>query len=328
MTFAVLLGGYAAASGAVAPRLLVRARWPYRAPRLGVLTWFTLGATTLLAALLGCALLIVPAVGDGLADLLHASLIQVRRDYGVIGGPASVAAGMLAGAALLTRLGYCALRQAGQTRRIRGRQRASLALLGAPFAAPDGTEAVMLPHPVPAAYCVPGRPPHVVITAAARDILAADQLAGVLAHERAHLRGRHALLLGCATVWRRAFGRLPVFAAAHRRMGQLLEMRADDAATAVCDRVRLAEALVLLAEAGARTGYPVPTGTVLPATGSDALARVRRLAAPYRPLATGYQALALVALAVFALLPVAVSIAPAVAAADAARPAIAPTRHY
>jgi hypothetical protein len=310
MTFAVLLAVYSAGAASLVPRLLVRARWPYRAPRLGVVTWFTLGATTLLAALLGCATLVVPAVGDGLAVLLHASLMQVRRDYDVSNGRTGVVLGVTAGAALLLRLGYCAGRYALETRRIRMRQHASLALL-APEAPGD---LLVLPHPAPAAYCVPGRHPRVVITSATRDLLDADQLSGVLAHERAHLRGRHALLLGCVAVWRRAFGLLPVFALGHREIGQLLEMRADDEATAVCERVRLAEALVLLAEAGQPGGHGGPAA-VLAATGTDALARVRRLAAPYRPLGTGYQALALFALAVFALLPIAVSVAPAVEAA-------------
>jgi Zn-dependent protease with chaperone function len=281
-----------------------------------VVAWFTLGATTLLAALLGCATLVVPAVGDGLALLLHASLIQLRRDYDVSNGRSGVLLGVAAGAALLLRLGYCAVRLALETRRIRARQHASLRLLGAGLPTPEAPGLLVLPHSTPAAYCVPGRQPRVVITSATRDLLAADQLSGVLAHERAHLRGRHALLLGCVAAWHRAFGPLPVFAWGHREIGQLLEMRADDAATAVCDRVRLAEALVLLAEAGQRAAYPASPAAVLSATGPDALARVRRLAAPYRPLGTGYQALTLVALAVFALLPVAVSVAPAVAAAE------------
>jgi Zn-dependent protease with chaperone function len=213
---------------------------------------------------------------------------------------------------LLLRLGYCATRYTLETGRVRRRQHENLALLDAGGRSPD--DLLVLPHPTPAAYCVPGRQPRVVITSATRDLLAEDQLSGVLAHERAHLRGRHALLMGCVAVCHRAFGPVPVFAWGQREIGQLLEMRADDAATAVCERVRLAEALVLLAEAGQRGGYGGPA-PVLSAAGPDALARVRRLAAPYRPLATGYQALTLAALTVFALLPVAVSVAPAVEAA-------------
>ncbi|HKT03738.1 MAG TPA: M56 family metallopeptidase [Rugosimonospora sp.] len=315
MTLAALLAAYSAGTAAVAPRFLAGAGWTSRAPRLGVLTWLTLASTTLLAALLGCATLVVPAFGNWLAHLLHTSLLQVRRDYGDTGGPAGVVIGEVAGSLLVLRLVYCAVRSTLDTRRVRLHHQASLALLDsgrAPGAPVD--ELVVLPHPVPAAYCVPGRPPRVVITSATRDLLEPDQLAGVLAHERAHLHGRHALLLGGVNALRRAFGRLPVFAAARREIGRLLEMRADDAATAVCDRVRLAEALVLLAEAGHRSGGAGALDGVLAVAGSDALARVRRLAAPYRPLSTAYQALTLIALLVCALLPVVVSVAPAVVA--------------
>ncbi len=323
MTLALLLAGYAAAAAVMAPRLLVRVRWTYRAPRLGVLTWLTLGTTTLLAALLCCAILVVPAAGDGLAHALHTSLSQVRRDYDVVDGRVAVVAGSAIGAVLLLRLGYCALGRAARTRRIRRHQQASLALLAAGL--PAAHEPLVLAHPTPAAYCVPGRRPLVVITSGTRDLLAPDQLAGVLAHERAHLRGRHALLLGWVAVLHRAFRPLPVFVHGHREIARLLEMRADDAATRVCPRVRLAEALVLLAEASQR-GAPSLPGA-LAATGPDALARVRRLAAPHRPLGTGFQALMLVALAVFALLPVAVSVAPAVMAADRPLSHTVLTRH-
>jgi hypothetical protein len=311
VNIAVLLAAYSAATVAVAPQFLARARWPYRAPRLGILAWFTLGGTALLAALLGCATLVVPAVGDVLAAMLHTSLVRLRHDYDVARGPAGVVLGGAVGVALLARLGYCAARHILATRRTRRRHLDSLGLLGSERS--DSRVGVMvLPHPTPAAYCVPGRRPQVVITSATRDLLDVEQLRGVLAHERAHLRGRHALLLGCSAVWRRAFGPLPVFERGRQEVNRLLEMVADDAATAVCDRVRLAEALVLLAEAGARpAGAP---GAVLAAGGPDALARVRRLAAPYRPLGTAYQALTLLALAVFALLPVAVSVAPALVA--------------
>ena len=47
----------------------------------------------------------------------------------------------------------------------------------------------------PAVYCVPGRPPTIVLTTGALAVLDTEQLTAVLAHERAHLAGRHHLLL-------------------------------------------------------------------------------------------------------------------------------------
>jgi Zn-dependent protease with chaperone function len=49
-------------------------------------------------------------------------------------------------------------------------------------------------------YCVPGRLPTIVVTTGALAVLEPEQLAAVLAHERAHLAGRHHLLLAVTGV--------------------------------------------------------------------------------------------------------------------------------
>ena len=53
----------------------------------------------------------------------------------------------------------------------------------------------ILQHPTPTAYCIPGRQSRVVLSQGVLDALPADQLEAVVAHEEAHLRGRHDLLL-------------------------------------------------------------------------------------------------------------------------------------
>ena len=50
-------------------------------------------------------------------------------------------------------------------------------------------------HPTPTAYCIPGRQSRVVLSQGVLDALPDDQLEAVVAHEDAHLRGRHDLLL-------------------------------------------------------------------------------------------------------------------------------------
>ncbi len=62
-----------------------------------------------------------------------------------------------------------------------------------PVTSPGGDPAVVLDDPRPAAYCVPGRPGTIVLTSGALAVLDPAQLAAVLAHERAHLAGRHHL---------------------------------------------------------------------------------------------------------------------------------------
>lgn len=66
-------------------------------------------------------------------------------------------------------------------------------ITGYPF---EGREAAfVLAATRPAAYCLPGRPPTIVLTTGALAVLDPEQLTAVLAHERAHLAGRHHLLL-------------------------------------------------------------------------------------------------------------------------------------
>ena len=56
-------------------------------------------------------------------------------------------------------------------------------------------EPVVLDHPAAAAYYLPGPSGCIVISSGAQSALTADELAAVLAHERAHARRRHHLAL-------------------------------------------------------------------------------------------------------------------------------------
>ena len=62
------------------------------------------------------------------------------------------------------------------------------------------------------------------------ELLGRGELAAVLAHERAHLRERHDLVLLPFTALRRAFPRSATCAGAHRAVALLVEMLADDRA--------------------------------------------------------------------------------------------------
>lgn len=134
--------------------------------------------------------------------------------------------------------------------------------------------AVVLDAPEPAAYCVPGRPPTIVVTNTALTLLEPAQLAAVLAHERAHLAGRHALLVGLARGLAQLFPAVPVFRRGAEQVALLAEMRADDAATRRTGPDALVTALLAMGSATA-----VPAGA-LGASGSGALVRARRLLEP------------------------------------------------
>lgn len=140
----------------------------------------------------------------------------------------------------------------------------------------------------PAVYCLPGRPPTIVVTTGALAVLEPGQLTAVLAHERAHLAGRHHLLLAVTRSLAAVAPFVPLFARGAGQVARLAEMRADDAAArrgGVQGRRTLLTALLAMG-AGA-TAAPVPTSPTpaswLPATGGVVATRVRRLAAPPAP---------------------------------------------
>jgi len=90
-----------------------------------------------------------------------------------------------------------------------------------------------------------------VISSAALEALTPDQLAAVMAHERAHLRGHHHLVLAGARSLQRAFPRVPLFAAAPTELAALVEMVADDRAGRGGLGTDVATALLALAGMGA-----------------------------------------------------------------------------
>ncbi len=138
---------------------------------------------------------------------------------------------------------------------------------------------VVLEDPRPAAYCAAGRPAAIVVTSGALAVLDAPQLAAVLAHERAHLAGRHHLLALVTRGLAAAFPGVPVFTKGAEVVARLAELAADDAAARSAGRRVLATALVAIATgtailSGAATGNSLPG---LAAAAYAVPARVERL---------------------------------------------------
>ncbi|MBB5082454.1 M56 family metallopeptidase [Nonomuraea endophytica] len=112
---------------------------------------------------------------------------------------------------------------------------------------PIDREVYVLPGAEPVAYCVPGWRSRVVLSRGALDLLNPAELRAVLAHERAHARGRHDLFLMPFAALAAAFPWLPVVKAARQAVPVLLEMLADDRARQVSGDRTLARAIVLMA---------------------------------------------------------------------------------
>jgi Zn-dependent protease with chaperone function len=261
----------AAASAVVAallawpvPDALRKAAWTKRSPRNAIVLWQLIGLVGGLSAI--SALLLVgfaPLHGDWTAVNLVALVLA---------------------ALLFSWLAGVLLSSAVRVERDLRRQRTMVDLLGRAEA--DGVR--VLDHPEPLAFCLPGPHPRIVITAGALAALRPDELAAVLAHERAHAVGRHELVIQPFVAWQSALPFLPPARRATAAVAELVEMLADDAAAQATSRRTVARAL---ARVGAGrppgipgAGAPNVSGNAAAAddAGTDAastsvMARVRRL---------------------------------------------------
>jgi len=98
VTVAAVLAAYAVLAGALGPRLLGRAGWAERAPRLGILTYLAAAWSVVAASgLAGLTLAVhATALGGGLSRLIGACVLRLRDEYAAPGGGA--VAGLAAGA--------------------------------------------------------------------------------------------------------------------------------------------------------------------------------------------------------------------------------------
>ena len=293
---AVLLGGPRMAGS---PRLGL-------APRPAVWLWQALAATAVIASVLAGLTLLVPvsALGTGLAEVLHACAVTVAGVYASPGQLPGVLLGTLLAAGIPARLLAVGVRLVARERASRRELRAAIGL----GARPDPSLAAsVLDSPRAAAFCVPGRPGTVVITSAALTMLSESELAGVLAHERAHLRGRHAAAVSAFCILERAFPRVRLFASGRVETERLVELLADDAAARRVDPLSVASAIVALA------GMRSPSGTLAAAAG-PAVARVHRLLASPPPAGWMRTLVAGVATVAAVSAPVALAVWPLLAA--------------
>ena len=306
MTVAAVLLVYAVSAGTAGSRLLDRARWALRAPLLGIVIY--LAAAWSVVAALGLAGLTLAvhatALGGGLSHLIGACVLRLRDAYATPGGATAAGLGLTLAGAVLARTALTALTHVRAVRR-QAVQHAQVArLVGRPDPA---LGAVLVDHGQPAAYCVAGPHPTVILTTAALRALDPDQLDAVLAHERAHLASHHHQLLAIARIGRQILPFVPLMRVADTQITRLVEMHADDAATAGRGRGPLATALVVLAAAAG----PAPG---LAAATTDAVQRIQRLLRPAAPLSRLRRQLLGAGAAALALTPVLLALTPAIVA--------------
>lgn len=210
------------------PALLARWRGLRRTPRAAMLLWQGVALAAVLSAL-----------GAGLS-------LATDHGMGVVAGLALAVTAVVAARLLVS--GH---RVGTSLRAVRRHHREQLDLLATP-PGPDRPGISVLETERPLAYCVPGvQASRVVVSSGALATLAPDELDAVLAHERAHLRARHDLVLEAFSVLHRAFPRWVSSAAALREVRTLVEVLADRAASRQHGAHPVARALVALAGASA-----------------------------------------------------------------------------
>ncbi len=285
ITQALVLSLYALAVAWHAPKVLTRLTARGLGVGLGIAAWLTAMTTALVSAAIALQFLVraVVAGWPGLAEAVCRSVtggacapvVYRSAMFELLLGLAVVIATITA-VVLAWRYGR-GLQQAqrgtrshAEAARMAGQQ---LTAAAAGTAARPG-DTLVLDAREPVAYCLPGRPATIVLTTGALAVLDAQQLCAVLAHERAHIAGRHHLLTALTRGLGAVFSAVPLFTAGPRQVAQLAEMCADDTAARSVGRGPLVAALLAMG-----TGAPVPM-RALGATNHATLARVERLTAP------------------------------------------------
>nr|WP_239144547.1 M56 family metallopeptidase [Streptomyces sp. SID14515] len=260
--------GYAAVVSTLAPGVMLRSRWPQRSPSLAIAVWFTLAVTFSLSLSLAALNLADPDAH------LHGLLYSCRAALGL--GPSGDAAFARAGVACSVILVVAHLVgfafHAARAHAARGGRREILDKVGRRSA---GLGATVVEHAVPAAYCLPGRRPRIVVSTGAVDLLSGAELGAVVEHERAHVLGRHHLILSGAHALSWAFPGVPLARHMREQVPLLLEMVADDRALQRFPRSTLAAAMFSMASGEAPPG-------ALAVGGQTVLVRLKRVLRPAR----------------------------------------------
>ncbi|MEV6597792.1 M56 family metallopeptidase [Actinoplanes sp. NPDC051346] len=237
---ALLLGALGLTLSLVVPGALAAARWPDRAPAAAVVLWQSITLAGIL-----CALGVVLAAPQ---ELVH------ELGSGKPVGVAALIAALGVAALIIIRLLVSLAGVTYRSRTRRARHRMLVDLLDdaerhgeLPAEVPPGLR--VLDGPLPFAYCLPGRNPRVVVSGGALRILDSSQVAAVIAHEQAHLRHRHDLVMESFTAFYRAVPRPLRSRAPLDAVHLLVEMVADDAARRRCGAEPLRTALAVLGDA-------------------------------------------------------------------------------
>ena len=222
---------------------LARARWTARSPRAALVLWQAVG----LGGGLGVLTAGLTLAAADLAGEWSAGVAAVPSRWRQLGpaGWFGIVLTLGVGVYLVSATVTSTMRIMADRRVHRHRLDAISSALQRTASAGRGAGAPvhLVDHPHAVAYCLPGFRPRVVLTRGALDVLDTSELDAVLAHESAHARGRHDLVIQPFIAWERTFPFLAPARQAVAAVGLLVEMLADDAALRRCGRTALRGAL-------------------------------------------------------------------------------------
>ncbi|MEV6235755.1 M56 family metallopeptidase [Lentzea sp. NPDC051838] len=262
MTVAISFLIGAALVGQFAPGFLARLVVGGADPLATLVAWLASAIAVVLTTAAGVVVLLLPDHG---LTALHAcwSLIQ----HGTT--PRIEAVGGIAGTSMVIALAYRLVATTLHTVRRRARARAEHLETLRIAARRDGST-LWLAREEPLAFSLAGKPGVIVATEGLTEHLSQAQLNAVFAHERAHLTGRHHLLVAFADALAHALPFVPLFKLSPAVLRELVELAADSAAARACGPDAVRAALIKVSQHG------VPT-TALGMSGSSIDLRLARL---------------------------------------------------
>jgi Zn-dependent protease with chaperone function len=221
-------------------RSLARAHWPARDPVGALLVWQAVGLAGGLALLGSGVVYALAPLGPTLPEAIDAAVDTLGAGRLPALGLTHVLA-LAAALVLALRLVGVLVAVTARTLHARRRHRDLLDLLATPWPAAPGAR--VLDHPVPVAYCLPGLRSRLVVSAGVLDALDPPAVKAVLAHEQAHLRERHDLVVLPFVAWGATAPFVRGMVCAQVAVAALVEMRADDVASGAVNPVQLTGAL-------------------------------------------------------------------------------------
>ncbi|MCE3551021.1 M56 family metallopeptidase [Pseudonocardia sp. RS11V-5] len=258
----------------LAPRGLRELERTSASPAGLLYVWWSVVAGVGLSAVVALAAVLVPDRDDGstpahrIVNGCWTALASTRLHLHVV-----------VGAVIATVLVVCLLRVVRRVRRSRraARDKAETTMWMLEPAGDWDHGVLWLEHREPLVFTIGGRTNAIVATTGLRERLSAAETDAVLAHERAHLSGRHHLQVLLAETLGAAFPKLPLFRQAPLAVRRLIELAADEKAARSVGADVVRQALVRVAARG-RIGLPPA------ALGATAAATELRLARLGRPL--------------------------------------------